>query len=172
LDRDGVLSDDQSISGWLPPRAPGGQPAPQFEPAPPEPEPAAPVAERPPIFQTPAKQANGAATTSLALGILGVLFVVFTAGAGFFFSIPASIAAWIAGSQGRKRVATGQTTYGDGLAHAGLVLGIVGVVLGVIGMVVWIVLIASGLDLEELRRDLERRSNPDAEQALWTLFGR
>jgi hypothetical protein len=39
------------------------------------------------------------------------------------------------------------------------VLGIVGVVLGIIGMVVWIVLIASGLDIDELRRDLERRSN-------------
>jgi hypothetical protein len=32
-------------------------------------------------------------------------------------------------------------------------------VLGIVGMVVWIALIASGLDLEELRRDLERRSN-------------
>jgi tetrahydromethanopterin S-methyltransferase subunit C len=93
------------------------------------------------------------------LGIIGVVLVLFTAGAGFLFSLPASIAAWIAGAQGRKRVAGGQTTYGDGLAHAGVVLGIVGVVLGIIGMVVWIVLIASGFDIDELRRDLERRSN-------------
>jgi hypothetical protein len=92
------------------------------------------------------------------LGILGVVLVVFTAGAGFAFSIPASIAAWIAGIQGRKRVASGQTKTGEGLAHAGVILGIVGVILGVIGMIVWVVLIASGLDLEELRRDLERRS--------------
>jgi hypothetical protein len=84
--------------------------------------------------------------------------VIFTAGAGFFFSLPASIAAWIVGAQGRKRVARGESASGDGLAHAGVVLGIVGVVLGVIGMVVWIVLIASGLDIEELRRDLEERS--------------
>jgi hypothetical protein len=162
LDRDGVLSDDPTTGGWLPPRAPGGQPPPQFESAPQEPEPepeaARPVGERPIVFQKPAQQSNGAATTSLILGVLGVVLVLFTAGAGFLFSLPASIAAWIAGAQGRKRVASGETAYGDGLAHAGVVLGIVGVVLGVIGMVVWIVLIASGLDLEELRRDLERQS--------------
>jgi hypothetical protein len=92
------------------------------------------------------------------LGILGVLLVIFTAGAGFLFSIPASIAAWIAGVQGRKRVRTGRTQTGDGVAHAGVILGIVGVVLGVVGMIVWIALVASGVDLDELRRDLEQRS--------------
>jgi len=106
------------------------------------------------------------------LGILGIMLVVLTAGAGFLFSLPVSIAAWITGSQGRKRVASGQTETGDGLAHAGLVLGIVGVVLGVVGMVVWVALVLSGFDLDELRRDLERRSNPDADQALWALLGR
>lgn len=106
------------------------------------------------------------------LGILGIMLVVLTAGAGFLFSLPVSIAAWITGGQGRKRVASGQTTTGDGLAHAGLVLGIVGVVLGVVGMVVWVALVLSGFDLDELRRDLERRSNPDADQAVWALFGR
>ena len=102
------------------------------------------------------------------LGILGVTLVVLTAGAGFLFSLPVSIAAWIAGAQGRRRVKSGQTTAGEGLAHAGVILGIVGVVLGVVGMIVWIALIAAGLDLEELRRDLEQRSNPDADQALWS----
>jgi hypothetical protein len=110
------------------------------------------------MFQTPAQPGNGAATTALVLGILGLVLVVFTAGAGFAFSLPASIGAWIAGVQGRKRVAAGQTTTGEGLAHAGVILGIAGVVLGVVGMIVWVALIASGLDLEELRRDLERRS--------------
>jgi hypothetical protein len=167
LDRDGVLSDEPTTSGWLPPRAPGGQPAPQFESAPedePDPVPgteptAAAVAERPIVFQAPSGQSNGAATTSVVLGILGITLLLLTAGVGFLFSLPLSIAAWVAGFQGRKRVARGETTYGDGLAHAGVVLGIVGVVLGIVGMVVWIALIASGLDLEELRRDLERRSN-------------
>jgi hypothetical protein len=85
--------------------------------------------------------------------------VLFTAGAGFLFSLPTSIAAWIAGAQGRKRVASGETSYGDGLAHAGVVLGIVGTVLGVVGMVVWIALLLAAPDLlDELRRDLEERS--------------
>jgi hypothetical protein len=110
------------------------------------------------LFETPSQPGNGAATTALVLGILGMLLVVFTAGAGFVFSIPASIGAWIAGVQGRKRVASGQTQTGDGLAHAGVILGIVGVVLGVIGAIVWVALVASGVDLEELRRDLEQRS--------------
>ena len=101
------------------------------------------------------------------LGIVGMLLVVFTAGAGFLFSIPTSIAAWILGVHGRRRVASGQTATGDGIAHAGMILGIAGVVLGIVGMIVWIVLIASGLDLEELRRDLERQSQPDGDQALW-----
>jgi hypothetical protein len=100
------------------------------------------------------------------------VLVVFTAGAGFLFSLPVSIAAWIVGAQGRKRVATGKTKEGDGVAHAGVILGIAGLVLGIVGMVVWVALIVSGLDLEELRRDLEQRSNPDADQALWTLLGR
>ena len=129
--------------------------------------PAAPAAERPPIFQTQSQPGNGAATTALVLGIVGMLLVVFTAGAGFLFSIPTSIAAWILGVHGRRRVASGQTATGDGIAHAGMILGIAGVVLGIVGMIVWIVLIASGLDLEELRRDLERQSQPDGDQALW-----
>ena len=106
------------------------------------------------------------------LGILGVTVLLFTAGLGFIFTLPMSIAAWIMGSQGRNNVATGKTTYGDGLAHAGVVLGIVGVVLGVIGIVVWVVLILSGVDLEELRRDLENQTNPELDQAVWLLLGR
>ena len=120
--------------------------------------PAPAPAARPPVFQTPSQPGNSAATTSLVLGILGMLLVLLTVGVGFAFSIPTSIGAWIAGVRGRKRVASGQATTGDGLAHAGLVLGIVGVILGVIGMIVWVVLFLAGLDLEELRRDLEQRS--------------
>jgi hypothetical protein len=93
------------------------------------------------------------------LGVLGVVLILFTAGVGFLFSLPLSIAGWIAGAQGRKRVASGETSAGDGVAHAGVILGIVGVVLGVIGMVVWVVLIASGFDVDELRRELEEQSN-------------
>jgi hypothetical protein len=178
------MGDEPTSSGWLPPRAPGSRPAPRFEPAPPEPEhepeaaaPAVPrAADRPAFVPARPQRSNGLATTSLVLGILGLLMLIPTAGAAFLFSLPCSIAAWITGAQGRRRVASGQADGGDGTAHAGVILGIVGVVLGVIGMVVWIVLIAAGLDLEELRRDLERQSNPDADQAArmaaTAVFGR
>jgi hypothetical protein len=163
------MADEPRTSGWLPPRAPGSQPAPRFEPAPPEPEPESepapapsdpraawgPPAGQPPFTDRRPDRPNGLATTSLVLGILGLLIVIPTLGAGFLFSLPCSIAAWIIGAQGRNRVAAGLTSSGDGTAHAGVILGIVGVIIGVIGAVVWIVLISSGLDLEELRRDLQ-----------------
>jgi hypothetical protein len=93
----------------------------------------------------------------VVLGIVGILLLMLSLGAGFL-SVPVSVGAWISGVQGRKRVARGETSIGDGLAHAGVLLGIVGVVIGVIGTVVWITLIASGFDLEEFRRELEQRS--------------
>jgi hypothetical protein len=90
------------------------------------------------------------------LGILGLLIVFPTLGLGFVFSLPFSIAAWVTGTLGRRQVARGATSSGDGSAHAGVILGIVGVVLGTIGAIVWIALFASGLDFEEFRRELER----------------
>jgi hypothetical protein len=80
-----------------------------------------------------------------------------TLGAGWIFSLPCSIAAWVTGVQGRKQVASGVSTTGDGTAHAGVILGIVGVVIGLIVAAIWIALYASGYDLEDLRRDLESR---------------
>jgi hypothetical protein len=99
---------------------------------------------------------NALATSSLVLGVLGLLIVFPSFGLLFPFSLPFSIAAWATGVIARRQVAVGNTKVGDGVAHAGVVLGIVGVVLGVVAAVVWVVLIASGLDLEQLRRDLQR----------------
>jgi hypothetical protein len=90
------------------------------------------------------------------LGVLGLLIVFPSFGLLFPLSLPFSIAAWVTGTIGRRQVAAGHTKVGDGLAHAGVVLGIVGVVLGVLAAIVWSILLASGLDLEELRRDLDR----------------
>jgi hypothetical protein len=136
-----------------------------FEPAPPEPE-AEPqaeltawgaTAERPPYARPTPDPGNGLATTSLVFGMLGLLIVFPSLGAGFFLSLPCSIAAWVMGTLGRRQVASGVTKAGDGVAHAGVILGIVGVLLGVIGALVWILLLASvGWDLEELRREIER----------------
>jgi hypothetical protein len=156
------------MSGWLPPHAPGGEPPPRFEAAPPEPEPppAAPPevaawgasAERPPYARPAPQPGNGLATSSIVLSILGLVVLLPTFGLGAPLALPFSIAGWVTGAIGRKQVAEGHTSVGDGIAHAGVVLGIAGVALGVIAIVVWGILIASGLDLEEFRRDLEAGS--------------
>jgi hypothetical protein len=178
------MADEPTSSGWLPPRAPGAAPPPRYESAPPELEPVpdqqpAAAAFAPPpsatqrTFVKPAgSQTNGLALTALILGIIGLTVLLLTLGLGFLFTLPCSIAAWICGAQARARIAVGETTAGRGHAHAGYILGVLGVVLGVMAMVGWIAAIASGLDLEELRRDIERQTNPDAVQAVRTLIGR
>ena len=160
------MAEEPIAGGWLPPAAPGGRPAPQYEPAPPEPEPDPPRDEAAAAWSTPADRPtfalaksapsvpNGLATTSLVLGIVGLLLVVFAP-----LSLPVSIAAWVTGAQSRKRVAAGLTDQGEGAARGGVILGIIGVVLGLLVFAAWIVLVALGVDLEELRRDLERRSS-------------
>jgi hypothetical protein len=135
-----------------------------FEPAPPEPEPepAAELAawsagaERPPFPRAAPEPGNALATTSLVLGMIGLLIVFPSLGLLFIFSLPFSIGAWVTGSLGRKQVSDGLTKAGDGIAHAGIILGIVGIVVAVLGAVVWVVLLASGFDLDEFRRELER----------------
>jgi hypothetical protein len=160
------MADEPTASGWLPPRARGGEPAPQFEPAPPDPEPepeavAEPVDPWPhPINQprftaTAAPSANGLATTSLVLGILGLLILIPGFGVTWPLSLPFSIAAWAIGVQGRNLVSKGVTTTGDGTAHAGVILGIVGVVIGMIAAAISIALLLAGYDLDDLRRFLE-----------------
>jgi len=162
------MADEPTASGWLPPRARGGEPAPQFEPAPPDPDPdpeleavAGPVDPWPhpvnhPVFTArTAEPTNGLATTSLVLGILGLVILIPTVGAGWFLSLPCSISAWVIGVQGRAQVSKGITATGDGTAHAGVILGIVGVVIGMIAAAVSIALLLAGYDLEDLRRVLE-----------------
>jgi hypothetical protein len=175
------MADEPTSSGWLPPRAPGADPAPRYESAPPEeadapdPQPAAaPVAPvRRSTFVKPAgSETNGLALTALILGIIGVTVLLLTLGLGFLFTLPCSIAAWICAAQARARIAVGETTAGRGHAQAGYILGVLGVVLGVMAMIGWIAAIASGLDLEELRDDIERQTNPDAVEAIRTWIGR
>ena len=165
------MGDEPTVSGWLPPRAPGGRPPPRFEPAPPDPEPGpedpsdvkaawSTPAGRPPFAASTAPP-NTLATTSLVLAVTGLLLVIFAP-----LSLPLSAAGWITGAQARKRVRIGLTDRGEGVARWAVVLGIIGVVVGVIVVVAWIVLALSGVDLEELRRDLERQANPDAREAV------
>jgi hypothetical protein len=171
------MADEPTPSGWLPPRAPGGEPPPRFEPAPPEPEPepepepapagwSHPAAERPAFVRPRDGERNGAAVTALVLGIVGLTLLVATVGLAFLIALPCSIAAWVFAAQARARIASGETSAGGGQAQAAYILGILGVVLGVLAVVGWIVAIAAGLDLEEVRRDLEQQSDPDNVQAL------
>jgi hypothetical protein len=150
------MADEPTSSGWLPPRAPGAEPPPRYEPAPPEPEPE-PGQEpaRPAFVQGRPADSNGLATTSLVLGLIGLLLLLPSGG---LLSLPCSIYAWRTGVQARRRIATGVTSAGEGTAQAGRILGIVGVVAGAIVLTTLIVLLAAGVDLEELRRDLEERS--------------
>jgi hypothetical protein len=133
-----------------------------FEPAPPEPEldPVTDIApwraEHAPFPRGAPEPGNGLATTSLVLGMLGLLIVFPSLGLLFVFSLPCSIGAWVTGSMGRKQVSDGLTKAGDGIAHAGIVLGVVGVVVAVVAAVVWIILVASGVDLQEFRDQLDR----------------
>jgi hypothetical protein len=113
-------------------------------------------AERPPFPRAAPEPGNGLATTSFVLGMLGLLLIFPSLGLLFIVSLPFSIGAWVTGQLGRNQVAKGLTRAGDGIAHAGIILGIVGIIVAVVGAVVWVILIASGLDLEELRRQLDR----------------
>jgi hypothetical protein len=168
------MADEPQISGWLPPRAPGADPPPRYESAPPEAAPVAePTTDRQPAFVKPgASESNGLALTALILGIVGVTLLLVSLGLAFVFTLPCSIAAWICAAQARARIAVGETSAGRGQAQAGYILGVLGVVLGVMAMIGWIAAIASGLDLEELRRDIERQSNPNAEEAIRAWLGR
>jgi hypothetical protein len=157
---------------WLPPQAPGGQPPPQFEPGPPHEAvvpaaaPAQPAGAPPTFVRGRKTETNGLAVAALVLSIAGLVLLVMTLGLGFIITLPCSIAGWICAAQARNRINLGETTTGRGQAQAAYVLGIIGVVVGVMAAVGWIAAIASGLDLEELQRDLERRSNPEARQAV------
>jgi hypothetical protein len=177
------MADEPTSSGWLPPRAPGGQPPPRFEmvvpPAPaPTPEPPAPAPEPPatvptagrgpagpPRFDHEGPQTNGLALAALLLGVIGIGLLVITAGIGAPLALPCSIAAWICGAQARTRIALGEETTGRGQAHAGYLLGLAGVVLGVAAAVGWGIWLANGGDFEELRRDLERYRDEQSREA-------
>jgi hypothetical protein len=152
--------------GWLPPNAPGAKPPPRFDVpqwaaprhAAPVPDPGpATVADRPPPrFDAPQQVANGAAVWGLALGIIGLTLLLISFGTLFLITLPMSAAAWVLSTRARAAIADGRASTGERQAVAALWLGRAGVIAGVAAAVVLIALIASGVDFEELRRDLER----------------
>jgi hypothetical protein len=188
------MADEPTSARWLPPEAPGGQPPPRFDMVVPEAQ-AAPVAPhvapapagltptgaRPtgprsgqagmgspgaPRFERAPSQTNGLALAAVILGVLGLGLLALTLGLGFPFALPLSIAAWICGAQARNRILLGESTHGRGQANAGYLLGVAGVVLGVAAGAGWIIWMASGGDLEQLQRDLERWRDEQTRQAV------
>jgi hypothetical protein len=144
--------------GWLPPRAPGGKPPPRFDVALPE-----SVAPEPPARPTfvraePAAPGarNDAAVWAVVLAVTGLCLLILSLGTLFALTLPLSIAAWILAGRARKRIASGATSHGEGQAAAALWLARIGVIAGVAALVVFVVLVASGVDFDQLREDIQR----------------
>ena len=80
-------------------------------------------------------QQNKKALWAMILGILGLVCC------GFFTGIPALIL----GNQAKQEIAqSGGTQTGDGMAKAGVILGIISIVLGVLGVIFYAVMFATG----------------------------
>jgi hypothetical protein len=164
--------------GWLPPTAPGAKPPPRFDApperyAPPEPPPQQQQPQQPqPAGPTFVRSGPGAAATktnraalwAIWLGITGMVLLVLSLGSLFPVTLPLSAAAWVLARKARGQIESGTTTQGDGQATAALWLGRIGVIAGVAALVVFVALIASGVDLEQLRDDLERELDERREQ--------
>jgi hypothetical protein len=172
------MAEESTGSGWLPPRAPGGQPPPRFDMSTPEPAPvpaAAPAAVAPAPYVRARRaplERNGLALTSLILGLVGLLLLLFSLGWGFPVALPCSIGAWLCGANARTRINLGESTTGRGQAQAGYLLGVAGVVIGVAAAVGWIVWLANGGDIDQLQRDLQRwRDQQQSGQALVQAIG-
>jgi hypothetical protein len=158
--------------GWLPPTAPGAKPPPRFDApreqyAPPQspqqPPPSGPTFVRPGAAP-PAAKGNRAALWAIWLGITGIALLVLSLGSLFPLTLPLSFAAWVLARRAQRQIESGATTQGDGQATAALWLGRIGVIAGVAALVVFIVLIASGVDFEQLRDDLERELDEQRER--------
>jgi len=179
----GRVGDEPGRPTWLPPRAPGGQEPPRYEPGAarrePSPEPAgdarasrwtppteAPEPDAPPAFVAGRGSRDVMATAALSIAVLGLGLLVLSAGLGFVITLPCSGLAWHLGRRARARADRMEARGGRRQAHVGYILGVVGVVLGLVAAVGWIVAMALGVDPQELQRDLERQADPNARQAL------
>jgi hypothetical protein len=100
----------------------------------------------------------------MVLGITGLALVVLSLGSLFVVTLPLSIAAWSLALKARGRIESGATTHGDGQATAALWLGRIGLIAGVAAFVIFIVLLASGVDFEQLRDDLQRELDEQRER--------
>jgi hypothetical protein len=147
---------------WGPPQAaPPAAAVPHALHTPPQRRPDAAVASRPPARGAP----NPPATWSVILGSISLVLLVLSLGIWFPLTVPLSIAALVLARAARRRLDAGIAGTGSGAARAGRIIAIIGIVLGILAAVVWVVLLATGFSLDELRddleRELERRRNGD-----------
>jgi hypothetical protein len=145
-------------AGWAPPT-----PQRDLMRAPTPARPTAPAAAPPPRAATPpsalaagAERPNPTAAWALVLGIAGIVLLLLSFGTLFLVTLPCSAGAWALGRRAARRIERGETGRGGGQASAALWLGRIGVLVGVAAMVAFVVLTLSGVDLEQLREDLQR----------------
>jgi len=99
---------------------------------------------------------NDAAVWAVALAVTGLCLLILSLGTFFALTLPLSTAAWILAGRARRRIASGATSHGEGQAAAALWLARIGVMSGVAALVVFVVLIASGVDFDQIREDIQR----------------
>jgi hypothetical protein len=168
--------------GWLPPTAPGANPPPRFEEpaerpafAPPQhaqphqhQQQQQPAAATGPTFVRAPRPAPGeqnrAAVWAIALGITGLSLLLLSLGTLFLLTIPLSFAAVVLARRARAQIESGQTSQGANQASAALWLGRIGLIAGVAALVVFAVMIALGVDFEQIRDDLQRELDQQRER--------
>ena len=115
-------------------------PPPRREPLP-QPQPAAPVAQRDFINEW-----NLPAIAAIILGPLSILLLIFSSGSGFYAALPIAICGLAFGTIGRNKVDRNESARFRGIASVGRTFGIVGTILAAIILVALIV-VTQALDV-------------------------
>lgn len=108
----------------------------------------------------PGTTTNKHAVWGLMLAISGLGLLFFTGGVAAPISLPASIAGWVLGVKGKRRVDRGEPVGDRPTAVAAQVTGIVGVVLGVLALIAWALLLALGSAVDLLDLEVPRDDGP------------
>src|SRR4051795_1707933 len=127
------MADRELPGGWLPPQAPGGDPAP--------PDPQRPVFVQPQPHGEPGT--NGLAVAALVCAIASIGLLVFSLGLSFLFSLPLGLTGWVCAVRAPKDIRPGQR-------NAAKLLAIIAVALSVAAAIAWLVLMAAGYSPRDL----------------------
>ena len=133
-----------SVSEWLPPQPPGGQPQPL--PPPEYPQQPPPGYWQPQQAPPPQQPPNNDAVAGFTCGIIGASLLFFTGGLSTVISLVLGIVAIPYSRKGKRNVEEGRTPKHKSLAQAGYIIGIVTIVLSVLAIIAW-VLIFTTIDI-------------------------